>query len=55
MKFHEAIAAGIKHIQENKRSAGLSILGIFVGIIHQRILNNLSLFPPRLHALACRI
>ena len=32
MKFHEAIAAGIKHIQENKSRAGLSILGIFIGI-----------------------
>ena len=32
MKFHEAIAAGIKHIQENNRRAGLSILGIFIGI-----------------------
>lgn len=32
MKFHEAIAAGIRHIQENKRRAGLSILGIFIGI-----------------------
>jgi putative ABC transport system permease protein len=32
MKFHEAIAAGIGHIQENKTRAGLSILGIFIGI-----------------------
>ena len=32
MKFHEAIAAGIRHIQENKRRAGLSILDIFIGI-----------------------
>lgn len=32
MKFHEAIAAGIRHIQENKTRAGLSILGIFIGI-----------------------
>ena len=32
MKFYEAIAAGIKHIQENKTRAGLSILGIFIGI-----------------------
>ena len=32
MKFHEAIAAGIRHIQQNKSRAGLSILGIFIGI-----------------------
>ena len=32
MKFHEAIAAGIGHTQENKTRAGLSILGIFIGI-----------------------
>ena len=32
MKCHEAIAAGIRHIQQNKRRAGLSILGIFIGI-----------------------
>ncbi|RKU30215.1 ABC transporter permease [Candidatus Poribacteria bacterium] len=32
MKCHEAIAAGIQHIQENKLRAGLSILGILIGI-----------------------
>ena len=32
MKFHESIAAGIRHIEENKRRAGLSILGICIGI-----------------------
>ena len=32
MKCHEAIAAGIRHIQQNKRRAGLSILDIFIGI-----------------------
>ena len=32
MKFHKAIAAGMQHIQENKLRAGLSILGIFIGI-----------------------
>ena len=32
MKFSDAIAAGMRHIQENKLRAGLSILGIFIGI-----------------------
>ena len=32
MKIHEAIAAGIGHIQTNQLRAGLSILGIFIGI-----------------------
>ena len=32
MKFSGAIAAGIRHIQENRLRAGLSILGISIGI-----------------------
>ncbi len=32
MKIHEAIAAGIGHIQANQLRAGLSVLGIFIGI-----------------------
>ena len=32
MKFRDAIAAGIRHLQENKHRAGLSILGTFIGI-----------------------
>ena len=32
MAFHESIAAGLRHLQENKHRAGLSILGIFIGI-----------------------
>ena len=32
MKFHDAIASGIGHIKENKLRAGLSILGIFIGV-----------------------
>ena len=32
MKIYEAIAAGIHHIQQNRMRAGLSILGIFIGI-----------------------
>ncbi len=36
MKIHEAIAAGIKHIQENRPRAGLSILGILILFRHRR-------------------
>ena len=32
MKFRDAIAAGIAHLSQNKLRAGLSILGIFIGI-----------------------
>ena len=32
MKFHDAIRAGIAHLVQNKLRAGLSILGIFIGI-----------------------
>lgn len=32
MKIYEAITAGIHHIQQNRLRAGLSILGIFIGI-----------------------
>ena len=32
MKFSDAIATGMRHIQENSLRAGLSILGIFIGI-----------------------
>ena len=32
MKVQDAIATGIRHIQENRLRAGLSILGIFIGI-----------------------
>ena len=32
MKFSDAIATGMRHIQENRLRAGLSILGIFIGI-----------------------
>ena len=32
MKLREAIAAGIAHLTQNKLRAGLSILGIFIGI-----------------------
>ena len=32
MKIYEAIAAGIHHIQQNRMRAGLSILGICIGI-----------------------
>ena len=32
MKFHDAIRAGIAHLAQNKLRAGLSILGIFIGI-----------------------
>ncbi len=32
MKIYEAIAAGIQHIQQNRLRAGLSILGILIGI-----------------------
>ena len=32
MKFYDALAVGIQHIQQNKLRAGLSILGIFIGI-----------------------
>ena len=32
MKLYEAIAAGISHFSENRLRAGLSILGIFIGI-----------------------
>ena len=32
MKFYDAIASGITHIQQNRLRAGLSILGILIGI-----------------------
>ena len=32
MKIREALTAGIGHLQANRRRAGLSILGIFIGI-----------------------
>ena len=32
MKFRDAISAGIAHLAQNKLRAGLSILGIFIGI-----------------------
>ena len=32
MKFHDAIISGIGHIQQNRLRAGLSILGILIGI-----------------------
>jgi len=32
MKFRDAIIAGIAHLVQNKLRAGLSILGIFIGI-----------------------
>ena len=32
MKFRDAITAGIAHLAQNKLRAGLSILGIFIGI-----------------------
>ena len=32
MKIYDAITAGISHIQQNRLRAGLSILGIFIGI-----------------------
>ena len=32
MKLHDAIAAGIAHLAQNRLRAGLSILGIFIGI-----------------------
>ena len=32
MKFSDAIAAGMRHIQENRLRAGLSIFGILIGI-----------------------
>ena len=32
MKFRDAIATGITHLAENKLRAGLSILGIFIGV-----------------------
>ena len=32
MKLYDALAAGISHIQQNRPRAGLSILGIFIGI-----------------------
>lgn len=33
MKFSDVIAAGMRHIQENQLRAGLSVLGIFIGIV----------------------
>ena len=33
MKFYDALVAGIHHIQRNKLRAGLSILGILIGIV----------------------
>ena len=32
MKLRDAIAAGIAHLAQNRLRAGLSILGIFIGI-----------------------
>ena len=32
MKLRDAIAAGILHLSQNRLRAGLSILGIFIGI-----------------------
>lgn len=32
MKLHDAIAAGIAHLAQNRLRAGLAILGIFIGI-----------------------
>ena len=32
MKFHDAIISGIGHIQQNRLRAGLSILGILIGV-----------------------
>jgi len=33
MKLHDAVAAGILHLSQNRLRAGLSILGIFIGIV----------------------
>ena len=32
MKYRDALAAGIAHLSQNRLRAGLSILGIFIGI-----------------------